>query len=109
VVVAGRARHQLGDVARLVGRTGPGQGDEDGMTNVQTAERLAAIRGGAKPRRHNARTIAALTRNPGCDRRAVLDGAGVDEATAGGNTSTSRPGSASRRSRSPGATRSRRR
>ena len=49
------------------------------MTNVQTAERLAAIRGGAKPRRHNARTIAALTRNPGCTRRAVLDCAGVDK------------------------------
>lgn len=44
-----------------------------------TAERLAAIRGGVRPTRHNARTIAALTRNPGCARRAVLDGAGVDK------------------------------
>jgi hypothetical protein len=32
------------------------------------------------PRRHNARTIAALTGNPGCARRAVLDAAGVDKA-----------------------------
>ncbi|MBF9132182.1 hypothetical protein I0C86_25000 [Plantactinospora sp. S1510] len=40
---------------------------------------MAAIRGGVRPTRHNARTIAALTRNPGCARRAVLDGAGVDK------------------------------
>jgi hypothetical protein len=44
-----------------------------------TAQRLATIRGGVRPTRHNARTIAALTRNPGCARRAVLDGAGVDK------------------------------
>lgn len=31
------------------------------------------------PRRHNARTIAALTSNPGCARRAVLDAAGIDK------------------------------
>lgn len=49
------------------------------MTSTNTAARLAAIRGTAQPRRHNARTIAALTRNPGCARRAVLDGAGVDK------------------------------
>ena len=30
-------------------------------------------------KRHNARTIAALTGNPGCDRRAVLDAAGADK------------------------------
>ncbi|MCI4064463.1 hypothetical protein MRQ36_18400 [Micromonospora sp. R77] len=42
-------------------------------------ERLAGIRGGVPPRRHNARTIAALTGNPGCTRRAVLDSAGVDK------------------------------
>lgn len=47
------------------------------MTDV--GERLAQIRGGVPPRRHNARTIAALTGNPGCTRRAVLDGAGVDK------------------------------
>ncbi|MFE9188861.1 hypothetical protein ACFYL6_04545 [Micromonospora sp. NPDC007208] len=47
------------------------------MTNV--GQRLAAIRGGGVPSRHNARTIAALTTNPGCARRAVLDCAGVDK------------------------------
>jgi hypothetical protein len=31
------------------------------------------------PRRHNARTIAALTSNPGCKRRAVIDAAGIDK------------------------------
>ncbi|MFG3697567.1 hypothetical protein ACGF5C_06540 [Micromonospora sp. NPDC047620] len=46
---------------------------------TSSEERLAAIRGGVPPRRHNARTIAALTGNPGCTRRAVLDGAGVDK------------------------------
>ncbi|SCG40365.1 hypothetical protein [Micromonospora inositola] len=46
---------------------------------TSSAERLAQIRGGVSPRRHNARTIAALTGNPGCTRRAVLDSAGVDK------------------------------
>jgi hypothetical protein len=45
----------------------------------KTAARLERIRGTAPPRRHNARTIAALTSNPGCGRRAVLDAAGVDK------------------------------
>jgi hypothetical protein len=40
---------------------------------------LDRIRGDAAPKRHNARTIAALTGNPGCNRRAVLDAAGVDK------------------------------
>jgi hypothetical protein len=40
---------------------------------------LERLRGDAKPKRHNARTIAALTGNPGCTRRAVLDSAGVDK------------------------------
>jgi hypothetical protein len=47
------------------------------MTNV--GQRLATIRGGGSASRHNARTIAALTTNPGCARRAVLDCAGVDK------------------------------
>ena len=42
-------------------------------------DRLGEIRGGGPPRRHNARTIAALTGNPGCTRRAVLDSAGADK------------------------------
>jgi len=41
--------------------------------------RLARLRGPVAPKRHNARTIAALTGNPGCARRAVLDAAGVDK------------------------------
>ncbi|MCG5454601.1 hypothetical protein PSH03_003761 [Micromonospora sp. PSH03] len=47
------------------------------MTNV--GQRLATIRGGGAASRHNARTIAALTTNPGCARRAVLDCASVDK------------------------------
>jgi hypothetical protein len=44
-----------------------------------TAERLRQIRGTTPAKRHNARTVAALTGNPGCVRRAVLDAAGVDK------------------------------
>jgi hypothetical protein len=40
---------------------------------------LDRLRGPAPAKRHNARTIAALTANPGCTRRAVLDAAGVDK------------------------------
>jgi len=47
------------------------------MDNLQ--ERLRHIRGSAAEKRHNARTVAALTSNPGCARRAVLDAAGVDK------------------------------
>jgi hypothetical protein len=42
-------------------------------------ERLRGIRGAVAPKRHNARTIAALTSNPGCGRRAVVDAAGIDK------------------------------
>lgn len=45
-----------------------------------TEQRLGRIRGGGDPKRHDARTIAAMTRNPGCMRRAVMDAAGVDKA-----------------------------
>jgi hypothetical protein len=45
-----------------------------------TDARLDLIRGAAPAKAHNARTIAALTTNPGCTRRAVLDAAGVDKA-----------------------------
>jgi hypothetical protein len=41
--------------------------------------RLRLLRGSAAPKRHNARTIAALTSNPGCARRAVIDAAGIDK------------------------------
>ncbi|NUT38933.1 MAG: hypothetical protein HOV86_03010 [Thermoactinospora sp.] len=43
------------------------------------ADLLASVRGDAAPVDHNARSIAALAANPGCDRRAVLDAAGVDK------------------------------
>lgn len=41
--------------------------------------RIDLLRGPGPAKRHNARTIAALTGNPGCTRRAVLDAAGVDK------------------------------
>lgn len=41
--------------------------------------RLDFIRGSVAPKSHNARTIAALTSNPGCARRAIMDAAGVDK------------------------------
>lgn len=44
-----------------------------------TEARLDQIRGPVPPRPHSARTIAALTTNPGCVRRAILDAAGVDK------------------------------
>ena len=40
---------------------------------------LDRLRGQTPRKRHNARTIAALTGNPGCTRRAILDAAGVDK------------------------------
>ena len=40
---------------------------------------LDRLRGRALPKNHDARTIAALAANPGCARRALLDGAGVDK------------------------------
>ncbi|QPP08695.1 hypothetical protein G4Z16_22390 [Streptomyces bathyalis] len=44
--------------------------------------RLAELRGGpdVPPRPMDARALAALAANPGCRRRALLDGAGVDKA-----------------------------
>ncbi len=44
-----------------------------------TDTRLGRIRGSAEPKKHNARTIAALTSNPGCARRNVLDAASIDK------------------------------
>jgi hypothetical protein len=41
------------------------------------AARLLRIRGGLAPARANARTVAALTENPGCARRRVVDAAAV--------------------------------
>jgi hypothetical protein len=42
--------------------------------------RLDALRGSVAPLNHTARTVAALTVNPGCGRRAVMDAAGADKA-----------------------------
>lgn len=44
-----------------------------------TELRLDQLRGPVPPTPHNARTIAALTTNPACARRAVMDSAGVDK------------------------------
>jgi hypothetical protein len=51
----------------------------EGRLQNQTEARLKRIRGSMPSKRHDARTIAALTSNPGCHRRAVLDAAGVDK------------------------------
>lgn len=48
------------------------------MTDLSA--RLDQLRGAAPAGRHNARTIAALTTNPGCPRRGLLDAAAVDKA-----------------------------
>jgi hypothetical protein len=45
----------------------------------ELVERLDRLRGPVAPRNHNARTIAALTTNPGCARRGVMDAAGVSK------------------------------
>ncbi|MTE14175.1 hypothetical protein [Nocardia aurantiaca] len=47
---------------------------------TESTARLDELRGTAPTCRHNARTIAALTSNPGCTRRALLDAAAVDKA-----------------------------
>ncbi|MDF2711847.1 MAG: hypothetical protein K0R62_7499 [Nonomuraea muscovyensis] len=41
--------------------------------------RLDALRGTTPQKPHDARAIAALAANPGCTRRALLDGAGIDK------------------------------
>ncbi|MFE9476397.1 hypothetical protein ACFYOR_36080 [Streptomyces griseofuscus] len=42
--------------------------------------RLGVLRGNAPPAPHNARTLAALNANPSCDRRTLIDAAGIDKA-----------------------------
>ncbi|HUY52866.1 MAG TPA: hypothetical protein VMV92_45400 [Streptosporangiaceae bacterium] len=46
---------------------------------TDTEARLSRIRGSVPARNHDARTIAALTSNPGCARRAIMDAAGIDK------------------------------
>ncbi|MCM1941503.1 hypothetical protein NC239_25190 [Streptomyces sp. G3] len=53
------------------------------MPSQQSAppdDRLARLRGPQPPQPYTARKITALTANPACSRRAVLDAAGVDKA-----------------------------
>ena len=45
-----------------------------------TDARLDSLRGGTPPLSFTARTVAALTANPGCARRALMDAAGADKA-----------------------------
>jgi hypothetical protein len=47
------------------------------VTDDSTTSTLERIRGSLKPARANARTVAALTDNPGCTRRRVIDAAAV--------------------------------
>lgn len=44
---------------------------------ISTIDALSLIRGTLKPARANARSVAALTTNPGCTRRRVIDAANV--------------------------------
>ncbi|MFE5374037.1 hypothetical protein [Streptomyces mirabilis] len=53
--------------------------------------RLGVLRGTAPPIPHNARTLAALTANPSCDRRSLLDAAGIDKDALAGHLGLSRP------------------
>ncbi|MEU3147539.1 MULTISPECIES: hypothetical protein [unclassified Streptomyces] len=54
-------------------------------TTGRLRHRLAELRGpGVRAKALDARALAALAANPGCERRAILDGAGVDKATLAG-------------------------
>jgi hypothetical protein len=46
---------------------------------TSTDARLDRLRGIMQPVSHTARTVAALTANPGCARRSLMDAAGVDK------------------------------
>ena len=87
---AGRARRQLSDMEQLFGTRltairGTGSAQRNPLTRTarmidvtSTEARLDKLRGDTQPVSHNARTIAALTANPGCARRSLMDAAGVD-------------------------------
>ncbi|MFF2325546.1 MULTISPECIES: hypothetical protein [unclassified Streptomyces] len=75
-------RHRPTQTSRPAARPGPAplpaQGQEQRGTTLR--QRLAELRGPAvAPRPLDARALAALAANPGCRRRALLDGAGVDK------------------------------
>lgn len=63
------------------GPPGPRSGDQPGRAPATSLRRrLADLRGSSVPPRPlDARALAALAANPGCRRRALLDGAGVDK------------------------------
>jgi hypothetical protein len=61
--------------------TPPGTAAAVPQQSAPLHRRLARLRGGpeVRPRPLDARALAALAANPGCRRRALLDGAGVDK------------------------------
>lgn len=65
----------------IPGPPGPRSGDQPGRAPAMSLRRrLADLRGDSVPPRPlDARALAALAANPGCRRRALLDGAGVDK------------------------------
>ncbi|MCX5343422.1 hypothetical protein NRF20_29120 [Streptomyces sp. R-74717] len=76
-------QHRPTQTPRPVAHSGPTplppQAREQRGTTLR--QRLAELRGPAvAPRPLDARALAALAANPGCRRRALLDGAGVDKA-----------------------------
>ncbi|WP_405687678.1 hypothetical protein [Streptomyces sp. NBC_00057] len=76
-------QHRPTQAPRPVAQSGPTplppQAREQRGTTLR--QRLAELRGPAvAPRPLDARALAALAANPGCRRRALLDGAGVDKA-----------------------------
>ncbi len=55
-------------------------GAEQPVATPGLRQRLTELRGpGVRPRSLDARALAALAANPGCRRRALLDGAGIDK------------------------------
>ncbi|GAB7033333.1 hypothetical protein AB0G35_13740 [Streptomyces sp. NPDC021749] len=55
------------------------------LSSSSLRRRLGELRGpGVRPRSLDARALAALAANPGCRRRALLDGAGVDKGALAG-------------------------
>ena len=62
---------------------------------TETDARLDSLRGGTPALSFTARTVAALTANPGCARRALMDAAGADKAALATHAGFPRPSGAS--------------
>ncbi|MGW7516039.1 hypothetical protein ACWGJ2_10645 [Streptomyces sp. NPDC054796] len=76
----GRVPPQTADGGTRGARTPDGADPEAPGRAKALHRRLAELRGPGVPQRPlDARALAALAANPGCDRRALLDGAGVDK------------------------------